>query len=850
MRTARLALLIALFSAGIDAASVRTLRPEIPFAFEENRGQSPADFRYVLVHQNAGFSCHGVTARDWSPFRPPLQLTFVGAQAGCDSVVSDPLPSYSNFYRGAAMSASAENVRHYATIRFRNVWPGVDVRYNAVSSGYTITVLASSGTSLAQVRFSGLGSGMWLDPNGNVGSPVATFAMAGPVQPRVSDDRREVRFATTVSTGPVTFTLTTTNLSRTLVQSRTFAVDPEGAMYFASDTNTYSELDPASTRCFQSSRFISCPDVYVAKFDSSGALQFLIYLRGDGGDSATQIESDAGGNIYVAGTTASSDFVTTAGAYQERRQASVNNAFLSKLHGPTGGLIYSTLFGGSIGVGVSAMGVDVFGRTYLGLFTGSQDLPRKGPQAEETPTCSTSALPPVSTTCSWIVFLDDGRELVYSQQSSSARIVVSRYGSVYYNTWTALSPDGSRFATAQYALWSDGSLRYRRPLENEPEFSRPGPDESLWGVRIVRDESSRWVRSELVRLGPGGEGPEVVKTDLPASVQIAAVDLRNQVWVYGDVPLTPDAPLRECGRCGGVAVLDAAGNTLFGTKLPGDVNVDRFRVVNGVLYAAAYFASPGAPTVAIVDRSAAPAPVLASILDVDPRGFSLVPGNVLALTGALIGPATPVHRPLDGNGRLATEVDGYRVLFDDYAAPIWAASEDRLVVQVPLKAAEWSTVTIEHNGKPLVARSVAGTSARWPVILAGGPTLPDDGFVIRNEDGTANTADNPAVLGSVVSFLVAGVGQTDPPLVEGELRHSVLAKPKVTPAVSFSLGEPDAEVISYHQARDYPAGIMEMKVRLPQKAPGTSPSWSLFLVDPVSRFPVTSQLPLSIYIRS
>ena len=71
MRPASLAL-FALFSGSIDAASVRTLRPEIPFAFEENRGQSPNAFRYVLVHQNTGFSCDGVTARDTvMPARPP-----------------------------------------------------------------------------------------------------------------------------------------------------------------------------------------------------------------------------------------------------------------------------------------------------------------------------------------------------------------------------------------------------------------------------------------------------------------------------------------------------------------------------------------------------------------------------------------------------------------------------------------------------------------------------------------------------------------------------------------------------------------------------------------------------------
>ena len=359
-----------------------------------------------------------------------------------------------------------------------------------------------------------------------------------------------------------------------------------------------------------------------------------------------------------------------------------------------------------------------------------------------------------------------------------------------------------------------------------------------------------FVESRLLRILPNGETVEVLKAGVSSSVSLVAVDDQNNLWLSGSVPITPDAPIRSCATCGAIAMFDASGNAVFGTASP--VNADRSRVSNGVFYIGNSSAGAGEPTVAIVDRAAAPEPILASISDVDPRGFSLVPGNVLALNGGLIGPETDVYRPLDRNGHLATEVSGYRVLFDDHPAPIWAASRDRWVVQVPIGNAEpWKTLTIVREGKPIVARPLVGASISGPIILAG-PVLIDPSFVIRNEDGTANSLDNPAPLGSVVRFLVAGVGETDPPLVEGEVTHSALAKPKITPAVSFSLGTPLAEVISYQQAADQPAGIMEMRVRLPRTFPANDPArnaWSLFFVDPRLQFPVTSQFPLSIYVR-
>ncbi|HEY7543548.1 MAG TPA: SBBP repeat-containing protein, partial [Blastocatellia bacterium] len=94
-------------------------------------------------------------------------------------------------------------------------------------------------------------------------------------------------------------------------------------------------------------------DAFVAKFNAAGTgLIFSTYLGGSGSenptlvaDTATAITLDAAGNIYLAGTTASTNFPTVNALQSALRGTS--DAFISKLS-PTGGvLLYSTYFGGT-----------------------------------------------------------------------------------------------------------------------------------------------------------------------------------------------------------------------------------------------------------------------------------------------------------------------------------------------------------------------------------------------------------------------------------------------------------------------------------------------------------------------
>jgi hypothetical protein len=90
-------------------------------------------------------------------------------------------------------------------------------------------------------------------------------------------------------------------------------------------------------------------DVFIAKFDSN--LKNLIsstYLGGSeqwGGDKPYSIALDLSGNVYVAGSTHSSDFPITPNAYDTKLSPGRDSAFISKLSNNFENLLASTFLG-------------------------------------------------------------------------------------------------------------------------------------------------------------------------------------------------------------------------------------------------------------------------------------------------------------------------------------------------------------------------------------------------------------------------------------------------------------------------------------------------------------------------
>ena len=116
-------------------------------------------------------------------------------------------------------------------------------------------------------------------------------------------------------------------------------------------------------------------DAFVSKLSASGAaLVYSTYLGGGGDDAANGIALDGAGNAYIVGTTGSSGFPTTVGAYQRAGRGG-RDAFVTELAADGSALVYSTYVGGSGDDAGNAIALDAAGDAYVAGQTTSSDFP-------------------------------------------------------------------------------------------------------------------------------------------------------------------------------------------------------------------------------------------------------------------------------------------------------------------------------------------------------------------------------------------------------------------------------------------------------------------------------------------
>ncbi len=115
-------------------------------------------------------------------------------------------------------------------------------------------------------------------------------------------------------------------------------------------------------------------EAFVTKLSSAGTVLYSTYLGGIGADQAMGIAVDASGQAYVTGLTGSSNFPTTAGAFQVTLSG-IQDAFVTKLNSAGSGLVYSTYHGGIGNDQGRGIGLDASGNAYVTGLTRSADFP-------------------------------------------------------------------------------------------------------------------------------------------------------------------------------------------------------------------------------------------------------------------------------------------------------------------------------------------------------------------------------------------------------------------------------------------------------------------------------------------
>ena len=142
------------------------------------------------------------------------------------------------------------------------------------------------------------------------------------------------------------------------------AVDPAGNVFLTGLTVDGTLDYPTTVGTFDTTPN-GGQDVFVAKLNATGsALLFSTLIGGSGDELGYGIAFDPSGNAFLMGGTLSSNFPTTAGAFDTGYNGS-GDVFAAKINATGTALIYSTFLGGSDFDHGYGLAVDPAGNSYL-----------------------------------------------------------------------------------------------------------------------------------------------------------------------------------------------------------------------------------------------------------------------------------------------------------------------------------------------------------------------------------------------------------------------------------------------------------------------------------------------------
>ncbi|MEW5979977.1 MAG: SBBP repeat-containing protein [Acidobacteriota bacterium] len=303
------------------------------------------------------------------------------------------LEGQANYFTGSHPSGWRTGVNQYQSVKSEAVYPGVDLITYSREGRLEYDFVVSPGADPAQIglRFKGAES-VEIDGEGRL----VVRTTAGPVcQPKPwvyqefeSRVRREVagRYMFRPN-GVLGFEVGEYDPGRPLVidpsllyssylggsaedDGLAVAVSPGGEIVVAGQT---ASLDFPTSNPVQAANSGSV-DAFVVRLDASGStLLSATYLGGGGFDQGATVALDGAGNIYVGGTTFSSNF-PTVNAIQSALGGS-SDAFLAELNSAGSALLYSTYLGGSGTEEGRRVAVDSSANAVLVGFTNSSNFP-------------------------------------------------------------------------------------------------------------------------------------------------------------------------------------------------------------------------------------------------------------------------------------------------------------------------------------------------------------------------------------------------------------------------------------------------------------------------------------------
>ena len=384
----------------------------LPLSFEANQGQTDSQVKYMargdgytlfLTANDAVFSLQSRSSqkakssqRTQKDSNAVVHMQLQGGNSLAKVSASSQLPGKSNYFLGNDPSKWHADVPHFARVAYQDVYPGVNLAFHGAQRQTEFDFVVAPGANPAPIGFHFTGAlGIKTDDSGNliISSAAGNVQLHKPVAYQEQNGARQLVDASFIlkADNQVAFELGNYDRSRELVidpsvgyaystylggsgadEGQGIAFDGTGAAYVTGQTA--SANFPGATNTLAGSN-----DVFVTKIAADGSsLVYSTYIGGKLSDSGNGIAVDASFNAFVTGSTASTDFPTTAGVVQGSLKGTKGNAFVCEL-GSSGAITYCTYLGGTGKDTALGIALASDGSVYIAGGTSSTDFPTKNP---------------------------------------------------------------------------------------------------------------------------------------------------------------------------------------------------------------------------------------------------------------------------------------------------------------------------------------------------------------------------------------------------------------------------------------------------------------------------------------